>query len=100
MPRSKLEKYLKILEVLASRPSKLDTISRKVGMKSKILESYLDFLITHGLVKERSNKERTVYAITDIGLAVLKTLQGQKYFEKLKKILRIQENVQILLKYA
>ena len=92
MPRSKLEKYVDILEVLVPKPLKFEKISYKTDMKCSMLKRYLTFLISHKLVEERFlAKEKTVYAITERGLAVFKTLQAQKYFQKLKNILPVVE---------
>ncbi|UCE95151.1 MAG: hypothetical protein JSV51_05280 [Candidatus Bathyarchaeota archaeon] len=88
MPRSRLEKYLSVLEVLVPRPSRLDSISYKTNIECTTLRKYLTFLISNNLVEEHhSEKRKTVYAITERGSAVFKTLQVQKYFEKLKKTL-------------
>ncbi len=92
MPRSRLEKYLGILEALVPQPLKLEKISYKTNIECRMLKQYLDFLVMHKLVEERvSNKNRAVFAITERGLAVFKTLQAQKYFQKLKKILPVVE---------
>lgn len=92
MARSKLEKYLNILEVLVPQPLKFEKISYKANIECAVLKQYLNFLIVHKLVDERPlNKGKTVYAITERGLAVFKTLQAQKYLEKLRNILPVVE---------
>ena len=92
MPRSKLEKYLNILEVLVPEPIELEKISYETNIESRMLKQYLRFLITNKLVEKRSiNKTQIIYAITERGLAVFKTLQAQKYFKKLKRILPMVE---------
>ncbi len=92
MPRSRLEKYLGILEALVPQPLKLEKISYKTNIECRMLRQYLDFLVMYTLVEERvSNKNGAVFAITDRGLAVFKTLRAQKYFQKLKKILPVVE---------
>ncbi len=92
MPRSRMEKYLNILEVIVPQPLKFESIAFKTNIECNMLTRYLDFLMTHKLVEERpSNKARAVYAITERGLAVFKTLQAQKYFQKLKNILPVVE---------
>lgn len=91
MSRSKMEEYLSILEVLVPQPLKFKNISYKANINGEKLKKHLDFLVSHMLIKEHSfEKEETVYAITDIGLAVLNTLRAQKYSEKIyQSILRI-----------
>jgi predicted transcriptional regulator len=92
MPRSKLEKYLDILEVLVPRPLQFEKISYKANMECTILKRNLNFLVSHKLVEERSlNKGKIVYAITERGLAVFKTLQAQKYLQRIKSILPVVE---------
>ncbi len=92
MPRSKLEKYLYILEVLIPSPLKFEKISYKANIECNILRQYLNFLISYKLVEERvARKGRAIYAITERGLAVFKTLQAQKYFRKLRRILPVVE---------
>lgn len=92
MPRSKLEKYLSILEALVPQPMKFENISFKANIECGVLKKYVKFLISHKLVEERQlNKKLVVYAITDRGLVVFKTLQAQKYFEKLKSVLPVVE---------
>ncbi len=92
MPRSKLEKYLNILEVLVRRPLHFEKISYKANMDCRLLKRYLNSLISQKLVEERpSSNEKAIYAITERGLAVFKTLQAQKYLRKLKNILPIVE---------
>jgi len=88
MSRSKLEKYMSILGALVSQPLKHEEISKETKIEHKILKKYLGFLILHKLIKENSSdKGRITYAITDIGFTVLKRIEAQKYFEKLKNIL-------------
>jgi len=83
MRRSKLEMYIDILKVLAHRgPLKLTHIMYKANVNCSVLKQYLDFLIKQNLVEERTvGKKRTVYAITERGLKVL------KYFRELKVML-------------
>lgn len=88
MALSKLETYLKILEILVAYPLELKRISFKADIEPKMLKKYLDFLVLHGLVEEQYfGKDRVAYAITDLGLIVLRKLQGQKYFERIRNIL-------------
>lgn len=96
MSRSKMEEYLSILEVLIPQPLKFKKISYKANIKGEKLKKHLDFLLSHMLVKERSfEKEGTAYAITDIGLTVLKTLKAQELSEKIyQSILRMRMHEQ------
>jgi predicted transcriptional regulator len=88
--RSKLEMYVDILSVLAHRgPLKLTHIMYKANVNCSVLSEYLTFLIEKELVEERkAQKNRTVYAITQRGVTVL------KYFGELKQALPITEEEQ------
>ncbi|HDI06758.1 MAG TPA: hypothetical protein ENF76_00120 [Candidatus Bathyarchaeota archaeon] len=87
MRRSKLEMYIDILKVLAQRgPLKLTHIMYKANVNCSVLKEYLQFLMEHDLVEERTvGKKRVVYAITQRGITVL------KYFRELKQVLPIVE---------
>jgi predicted transcriptional regulator len=87
MRRSKLEMYVDILSVLAHRgPLKLTHVMYKANVNCSVLKEYLDFLVKQGLVEERIiRKQRTVYAVTQRGITVL------KYFKELKQALPIVE---------
>lgn len=85
--RSKLEKYLNILEVLVPQPRKFEDISYNANMECRMQKRYLSFLISHNLVEEAHLDGGISYSITARGLAVLKTLEAEKYFEKIKKVL-------------
>jgi predicted transcriptional regulator len=87
MPRSKLHKYLNILEVLVSEPMKLEEISYETSIECRISEKLLKSLIRYKLVTELSYDERSSFSITDRGLAVLKTLRAERYFQKIMGIL-------------
>jgi predicted transcriptional regulator len=93
MAPSKLERYLDILEILVDRPKKLDAISYIAKMECNEVKRSLEFLMANSLVEERSlrNGKRIVYAITERGLSVFKTLRMLKYLEKLKSTLPIVE---------
>jgi predicted transcriptional regulator len=92
MPRSKLERYLSILEVLVPRPLRFDKISYEAKIDTTTLKRHLDFLILHKLVEERpSKKGKSVFAVTERGLAVFKTLRAQKYLQKLRRIMPVVE---------
>ena len=87
MRRSKLEMYVDILTVLAHKgPLKLTHVMYKANVNCCVLKEYLDFLLKQGLVEERTiKKQRTVYAVTQRGITVL------KYFKELKQVLPIVE---------
>ena len=87
MRRSKLEMYIDILKVLARRgPLKLTHIMYKANVNCSVLKEYLDFLLKQNLVEERTaGKCRTIYAITQTGITVL------KYFRELQQALPILE---------
>jgi len=82
--------HVDILSVLSHRgPLKLTHIMYKANVNCSVLSEYLDFLIQKELVEERSiRKNRTVYAITQRGITVL------KYFGELKRVLPIAEEDQ------
>ena len=87
MRRSKLEMYVDILQVLSHRgPLKLTHIMYKANVNCRVLKEYLDFLTKQSLIEERPvGKSRTVFAITQRGIMVL------KYFRELKQVLPIVE---------
>jgi len=93
MRRSKLEMYVDILKVLAHRgPLKLTHIMYKANVNCGVLKEYLDFLIRQNLVEERNvGKSRTVFAITQRGITVL------KYFRELEQILPIIEETRNMI---
>src|SRR4030065_2953115 len=77
MRRSKLEMYVDILKVLAQRgPLKLTHVMYKANVNCSVLIECLEFLLKQGLVEERTlKKSRTVYAVTQQGLTVLKSFR-------------------------
>ncbi len=93
MSPSKLERYLEVLGVLVDRPKKLDNIAYATKMDCNAVKESLNFLISSGLIEERSlrNGKRIIYAITERGVSVSKTLQTLRYLEKLKTTLPIIE---------
>jgi predicted transcriptional regulator len=88
MRRSKLESYEVILDVLAKEPTTVDKIAYRVNMDCTVLERYIGFLMENGLVEERFSGKKTLYAITERGMAVFKTLNFQKYLEKVTASLK------------
>jgi DNA-binding IclR family transcriptional regulator len=86
MPHSKLEKYINVLEALAHRSLKLDSIAYKVKMECTSVKRSLDFLIKNGLVeKSRLHGKHEVYVISERGLSVFRTLRTLRQLEELKK---------------
>ena len=69
--------YIDILKVLAQRgPLKLTHIMYKANVNCSVLTEYLEFLLKQGLVEERLlKKSRTVYAVTQHGITVLKSFR-------------------------
>ena len=87
MRRSKLEMYIDMLKVLAQKgPLKLTHIMYKANVNCSVLKEHLEFLITQGLVEERTiSRGRVVFSVTQRGITVL------KYFHELKQVLPIVE---------
>ncbi|HUK85862.1 MAG TPA: winged helix-turn-helix domain-containing protein [Candidatus Acidoferrum sp.] len=74
MRRSKLERYVDILNELANTGQlKLNQIMNKSNLNGTKLRDYLDFLIKQDLVEERTPKKNCIFfAITQRGLNVLR----------------------------
>jgi predicted transcriptional regulator len=89
--RSKLECYEAILEALVKSPLTIDSIAYKTGMDCTILGQRLEFLISNGLVEKRTLNKKKQYAITERGVAVYRTLNFQKYLEKVTKAIRVMD---------
>jgi DNA-binding HxlR family transcriptional regulator len=89
MSRSKLEKYLNILDTLIPNPKRFEEISYETKIECNSLKRYLGFLATHKLVEKRLSDERDEYAVTDRGLAVFKTLKAKEYFKRIRSILPV-----------
>jgi predicted transcriptional regulator len=92
MKKSKLEMCESILEVLVKKALTIDEIAYDANMGCTIVKHYLDFLIENGLAEGRSQKDKTIYAITERGATVYKILNFQKYLEKLSKSLRAMDD--------
>jgi predicted transcriptional regulator len=88
MRRSKMERYIDILKVIAQRgPLKLTHIMYKANISYSVLTQYLGFLIKQGLVEERIIKRNTVvYLSTPRGISVLKS------FKEMNKALLLIES--------
>jgi predicted transcriptional regulator len=82
--------YIDILFVLAQRgPLKLTHIMYKANVNCSALSEYLAFLLQQGLVEERAvKKNRTMYAVTQRGVTVIKS------FRELKQALPIEEEIE------
>jgi len=91
MRKSKLETYEDILEALVKKPLTIDSIAYETDMDCAVLSERLDVLIKNGLVEERFSNNEVLYAITERGIAVFKTLNFQKYFEKVADTIRTMD---------
>ncbi|MEM2972414.1 MAG: winged helix-turn-helix domain-containing protein [Candidatus Bathyarchaeia archaeon] len=89
MRKSKLECYEDILGALVKKPLTISRIAYETNMHCEILKQRLSFLIKNGLVEERNSGKKTLYAITEKGIAVFKTLNFQKYLQKIMDTIRI-----------
>lgn len=99
MRKSKLELYEDILGVLVNNPLALDYIAYETNMDCTILRQHIGFLIKNSLVEERGSGKKTLYAVTEKGIAVLKTLNFQKYLGKISNKVRvIDEALEIVRK--
>jgi predicted transcriptional regulator len=97
MRRSKLESYEAILGTLVRKPLTIDRIAYETSMDCAVLKQRLDFLLNNSLVEERESIGKTLYALTEKGMAVVKTLNFQKYFEKVANTIRLMdEALQVL----
>jgi predicted transcriptional regulator len=97
MRKSKLESYEEILGVLVKKPLTIDTIAFETGMECTIVRQRLDSLIKNGLVNERASSKKAMFAITERGLAVYRTLSFQKYLEKVANAIRtMDEAIQVI----
>jgi len=101
MRRSKLESYEAILGALVKKPLSVDNIAYEADMDCNLLRERIDSLLKNSLVEERNLSTKTLYAITEKGVAVLKTLSFQKYFEKVANSIRmVDEALQVLPEIA
>jgi predicted transcriptional regulator len=97
MRRSKLELYEAILEALVKKPLNIDKIAYKTGIDCTILSRHLDFLIKNGLVEERILGDKLLYALTERGMTVFKTLDFQKYLRRISNtLMQIDEAMQTI----
>ena len=91
MRRSKLESYEDILGALVKKPLAIDGIAYKTNIDCITLRKRLDYLIKYSLVEERISSKKIVYAITERGVAVFKTLNFQKYLEMVADTIRAMD---------
>lgn len=97
MRRSKLESYEAILEALVKKPLSIDRVAYETDTDCNVLNRRLNFLMENGLIEERPLPRKTLYAITERGVAVFKTLNFRKYFEKVSDaLLTIDDAMQTL----
>ena len=92
MRRSKLELREAILAGLLKEPLAIDDIAFETTMDCTVLNQHLDFLIQHSLIEERLSGEKTLYAITERGIAVLKALNFQKYLQKVTNAIKTMDD--------
>ena len=83
--------YVDILDVLSQRgPLKLTHIMYGVNVNCSVLKEHIEFLTKQGLVEEKTRgKERTAYAISQLGMKVL------NQFKALKEVLPIIEETEL-----
>jgi predicted transcriptional regulator len=91
MRKSKLETYEDILGAIIKKPLTIDSIAYETNMDCTILEQRLNSLIKYGLVQERISGTKTLYAITERGATVFKTLSFQKYLEKVASAIKVMD---------
>jgi len=97
MRKSKLETYEVILEALVKKPLTIDNLAYETNMDCAHVRQRLDFLLKNSLIEERSRREKIHYALTERGVTVLKTLNFQKYLEKIASTIRtMDEALQVL----
>jgi predicted transcriptional regulator len=95
--RSKLETYEAILETLVKKPLNIDRIAYKTDIDCTMLTKHLDFLIKNGLVEERMLGKKLLYAMTEKGMTVFRTLDFQKYLKKISNtLMQIDEAMQTI----
>ncbi|RLI22601.1 hypothetical protein DRO54_00735 [Candidatus Bathyarchaeota archaeon] len=93
MRRSKLESYEAILGALVEKPLNIDNLAFETKMHCEILNQRIRSLIKYGLVEERVNNGVKMYAITDRGLSVYRTLNFQKYIQKIAKTIKTGKEI-------
>jgi predicted transcriptional regulator len=97
MRKSKLEACEEIMGVLMKEASTVDRIAYQTSMDCNNARQHVHFMIKNGLIDERKLGGKTLYAVTERGVAVLRALNFQKYLEKVKnKISTIHEAMEII----
>jgi predicted transcriptional regulator len=91
MRRSKLESYEAILGALVKKPLTIDSIAYKTNMDCSVLRKRIENLIKYSLVEERTLSKKTLYAITERGVAVFKALNFQKYLKMVADRIRAMD---------
>jgi predicted transcriptional regulator len=91
MRRSKLESYEDILGALVKKPLTIDGIAYKTNMDCNSLRKRIEHLIKYSLVEKRISNKKALYAITERGVAVFKTLNFQKYLEMVANTIRAMD---------
>jgi len=92
MKKSKLETYEEILGALIQKPLTIDNIAFETNIDCSTVKNRLDFLIRNGLVEERISNKKTRFAITERGTTVYKTLNFQKYLERVANTIRLMDD--------
>jgi predicted transcriptional regulator len=87
MHRSRLESCEAILEALIKKPLTVGNVAYRTNMDCPITKRHMDFLQKNELVEERILGNRTLCAITERGVTVFKTLNFQKYIERISNTL-------------
>jgi len=97
MRRSKLELYEAVLGALVRKPLTIDRLAFETSMDCGALRQRLEFLVRNELIEERDFSGKMVFALTERGVTVFKTLSFQKYFEKVANTIRmVDEALQVL----
>jgi len=100
MRKSKLESYEDILQALVSSPLTLDRIAYETNMNCEIVRQRLDFLARNGLIEERESRKKNLFATTEKGAAVIKTLSFERYLGKIaNKVRAIDEALEVIRKF-
>jgi predicted transcriptional regulator len=99
MRRSKLESYEAILEALVDKPLPLERLAFESTMDCTVLNDRIKFLMENGLVELRLTGKKGDYAITERGVAVLKTLNFEKYLSRVaSRLTLIDDAMQVVSK--
>ena len=92
MRRSKLESYEAILGALIEKPLNIDSLAYKTKMHCEILNQRIKSLIKYGLVKEIVNNGKRMYTITERGISVYRTLNFQRYIQKIANTIKAKSD--------